>query len=155
MNWYDAVPPEADYSTNWMAEHNGYYGDFEWHTTPHWELAEFYYSRDFRWPVRSIATSVAVNQWVCFYSRMLDTGRTCDQVLKTSHAAGPNARLVAMKDDNTIGGDSGGPWSYYDKAFGIHKGDSWICAADGCKDRNVWSRVAYLPLTLGVEVLTQ
>ena len=154
MNLYDAVPPESDYSTSFKKQHFGAYGDMEWHTTPHWDAPVYYGNVNSIWPVRTVAGSVSENEWVCFYSRR-QSQRTCDQVLRTSVSTGSSSQMVAMKNDNSVGGDSGGPWSFYDKAYGIHQGDSSICDVDGCRLRNVFSRVSFLPVALGVRVRTQ
>lgn len=34
--------------------------------------------------------------------------------------------LVAMENDNTVGGDSGGPWSFRTEATGIYTGDAYL-----------------------------
>lgn len=150
MNRFDAVPPESDYATSFQKQHNGYYGDVEWHTTPHWELAEYYALPNTRWPVRNIGYSISKGQVICGYSRMQGT-RFCDTVYRTSASQGASSNVVAMTNHNTVGGDSGGPWSFYDTAYGIHKGYTTI---DGSR-RNTWSRVSYLPYALGVRVRTQ
>ena len=150
MNWYDAVPPENDYATAFQSQHYGAWGDMEWHTTAHIEPAEYYARPNTRWPVRSIATSISKNQVVCVFSRMQGT-RSCDRVYRTNTSQGSSKRLVAMRNHRTVGGDSGGPWSYSDRAFGIHKGWKRIWF----KRRNTWSRVSYLGPALNVVVRTQ
>lgn len=157
MNWYDAVFPEGDYSTSFRAQHNGAWGDMEWHTTVHIEPAEYYATPSTRWPVRSVALGISKGQWVCGYSRMQGF-RKCDQVFRTSVSQGSSSRLVAMKGQFMVGGDSGGPWSWYDKAYGLVKGYRTICDPFwpfGCKHRATWSRAAYMPVVLGVQVRTQ
>ena len=59
--------------------------------------------------------------------------------------------LVAMRNNMMIGGDSGGPWSYSDRAFGIISGYNTIWL----KKRDLWSRVHYMEFGLGVQVITQ
>ena len=155
MNMYDAVHPESDYSTFFQEQHKGIYGDMEWHATPHLDIPEYYATPTKRWPVRSVANSISKGQIVCVYSRRQGI-RKCSTVYKTSvsvhYQDEPRMyNLVAMSDDITVPGDSGGPWSYYDKAFGIVSGSSTI---DGAP-RDLWSRVGYLSSALGVQVRTQ
>ena len=155
MNRYDAVSPEADYSTFFQEQHRGVYGDMEWHATTHLDIPEYYAAPTTRWPVRSVANSISKGQWVCVYSRMQGI-RKCSTVYKTSVSVKYDGlprmdRLVAMSTRTAIPGDSGGPWSYYDKAFGIVSGGMVI---DGVW-RDIWSRVSYLSPALGVEVRTQ
>lgn len=54
MNNYDAMPGESDYPTVFQGEHNGAYGDAEWHTTPHVEPPCFYLKPG----MRSVAYSI-------------------------------------------------------------------------------------------------
>lgn len=165
VRMYDAVPPEADYWTSFQAEHKGWWGDVEWHTTPHFEIAEYYARATTKWPVRSVASSISKNQIVCGYSRMRSI-RRCDRVRSTNvsvqYPGEPRMHnLIAMIGRMMIPGDSGGPWSYYDKAFGIVSGSTTIC--DGrflwwqtdCHQRDVFSRASLLQAALGVTVLTQ
>ena len=155
MNRYNAVSPEADYSTYFQGEHKGSFGDMEWHATPHLDVPEYYATPTTRWPVRSVANSISKGQWVCVYSRMQGI-RRCSTVYNVSVSVQykdlPRMfQLVAMSTNTVIPGDSGGPWSYYDKAFGIVSGYGWI---DGAP-RDFWSRVSFLSPALGVEVRTQ
>lgn len=156
MNWYDAVPPEWDYSTAWQGQHNGGWGDVEWHTTTHWELPEYDAAPGLRWPVRAVAYSISKNEWVCGHSRMQGR-RHCDRVFKTSVSQGSSNRLVAMRGMNMVGGDSGGPWSFYDKAYGVVKGARYMCDPFwpfSCNWRDTWSRASYFGYALGVWVRT-
>jgi len=160
MTTYNAVPPEANYALGPEMQHEGGWGDLQWHTTGHIEPAYYYSKPNTRWPVRSIATSISKGEWVCAYSRMKGE-RNCDRVFRTSVSVNYSCcpkmkRLVAMERNSNIGGDSGGPWSWYDKAYGIHSGSKVICnwLFFGCKRRSVWSRVNYLGPSLGVQVRT-
>jgi len=160
MTTYNAVAPEADYALGAENQHEGYWGDLQWHTTSHMEPAEYYSWPTTRWPVRSIANSISKGEWVCSYSRMKGD-RRCDQVFRTSVSVNYSCcprmrRLVAMEGNFNIPGDSGGPWSYYDKAYGIVSGWKTICNwwIFGCNRRDLWSRVSYLGPSLGVQVRT-
>lgn len=92
--------------------------------------------------------------------------RDCDYVHKTSvsvqYSGWPRMySLVAMKGMMMVGGDSGGPWSYYDKAFGVVSGGMVICDSSflgikwDCYWRDIWSRASLMGPALGVQVLTQ
>lgn len=157
MNLYDAVDPEADYSTTWRGQHMGTYGDFEWHTTPnHIDLAEYYSSPNVRWPVRSIGRSISVGQFICGYSRMTKT-RDCMRVYSTSTSAQYSGfprvyNLVEMDDYVMVGGDSGGPWSYYDAAYGIHSGTRTYSST---VVHNLWSRVNYITAGLNLALVVK
>lgn len=160
MNMYDAVPGESDYATSFQGQHNGFWGDVEWHTTSHIEPAEYYARASTRWPVRSIATSISKGEVVCGYSRRTGV-RSCDTVYRTSVSQQGSDRLVAMKGNFMVPGDSGGPWSWYDKAYGIVKGYKTICDSSflwiewDCHRRATWTRASYFGPALGVVVRTQ
>ena len=144
------------YSLTHQLQHVGTWGDVEWKTSPHWEPAEYYATATQVRDVTSIEPwwGIAVNDWVCVYGRSSNS-RSCDQVYATfvtvTTAAGTASCLIAMDDDSTIGGDSGGPWSFGTEAFGTHKGD----ASFGGSTRNVWSVADLFPSALGVTVRTQ
>ena len=130
MNHYHQPQGGPAYDTFWEDQHIGLSGDVEWHTTPdHSVLAEYYADPTDRREVNSVETSAAVNNTYCLYSRMQGT-RTCDQVYSTYvvmlTSSGLASDLVAMDDSNSVGGDSGGPWSYSTEAAGIVKGSLWL-----------------------------
>ena len=54
-----------------------------------------------------------------------------------------------MTNREAKGGDSGGPWFYIGKAYGVHEGYTWLF---GSRDR--WSSVALLDDSISVTVLT-
>ena len=108
MNLYDAVPPETDYSTSFMDQNSGDYGDMVCHITPPLELAEYYASPTSLRKVQSIASSVSIGEVVCVYTRLQST-RTCGTVYITRVSSSTYRRMVAMENHSTVGGDSGGP----------------------------------------------
>jgi hypothetical protein len=118
------------YGTSFQAQHIGLNGDVEWHVpSSHQILPEYYASPSDRRQVNSVETTAAVNNTYCLYSRMQGT-RTCDQVwspvvamLTLSSLA---SNLVGMDDSNTVGGDSGEPWSCSTDAAGT------VVGAIGC-----------------------
>lgn len=122
VSMYDTGQPgENDYPLYFQGQHNGAWGDFEWHTTSHWELPEYWASpTDLRY-VTGVDYSFTKNELVCVYSRMKGA-RRCDRIENTNVSQGGTKRLVAMWNDFTIGGDSGGPWSLGNTAAGFVKG---------------------------------
>jgi len=156
MNHYHQPNTTIAYNAFFEDQHEGFEGDVEWHTTPdHVVLAEYYASPTDRREVNSVETSAAVNNTYCVYSRMQGT-RTCDDVYSTfvtsfTFSGGLVSNLVAMDGDSTVGGDSGGPWSFGTEAVGGHRGDQWIWF----NTRNVWSRAWRFDTAIDVEVLTQ
>jgi hypothetical protein len=156
---YHYHQPETDdtYDAYFEDEHEGWYGDVQWHTTPHQKLAAYYADAnpwDFR-EVNSVETSATINNTYCLYSREQGT-RTCDQVYSNfvnsfTFSGGLVSNLVAMDDEHAVGGDSGGPWSYSTEAVGVHRGEQWIWFVW----RDTWSRAWLFDSAIGVEVLTQ
>eukprot|EP00957_Ditylum_brightwellii_P211354 15366078-Ditylum_brightwellii.AAC.1 len=150
MNMYDASPPTFDYLTFWQAQHNGNWGDFEWHTTPHIEPPEYWASPTQRRFVNAIDNSFSRNNVVCGYSRRRGL-RFCDRIYRTNVRQGGTRRLIAMRNRNMVGGDSGGPWSFGTTAAGLVKGAKVIWF----RWRDTWSRASYIPLGIsGVIVRT-
>ena len=147
--------PGPDVALSHRAEHLGFFGDVEWKTSAEPEVDNYWASptqlRDVSmvWPAGSFAT----NMVTCVHSRVQGT-RSCDRIYSTSVSSTVNGRtasnLVATDNDNTVPGDSGGPWSFSTIADGIHRGDKWIWFGT----RNVFSKADLLPAALGVEVMT-
>ncbi|MEM7325493.1 MAG: hypothetical protein AAF531_20570 [Actinomycetota bacterium] len=140
------------------AQHAGDFGDMEWKTTDedhdvlddYWASPTSYRDVSSVWP----ANGYAVNMVTCVHSRVQGT-RSCDQIYSTNTSVKYSGfarmrNLIATDNDNTVPGDSGGPWSYSSIADGIHSGDKWIWFGT----RNVFSRADNLPSALGVSVMT-
>ena len=148
----------GDYPAPFVTEHEGAFGDMEWHITTHYELPEYYKEPGIRWPVYGVGSSISKGQAICGYSRMQGI-RQCDTVYKTSVSAGVHQRLVAMKGNFMVDGDSGGPWSYVFTAYGIVRGNKKICdhwwqITSRCPRRALWTRASYFNAGMGVDVLT-
>lgn len=149
MNRYSN--PGPDTVMFFRAQHNGFWGDVEWHTTNEPEIDNYIAGpgdeRDVAvvWP----SNGYAKNMWTCVHSRMQNR-RSCDKIYSTNVSSNGAGNLIATDNDNTVGGDSGGPWSWNNIADGIHKGDKWIWFGT----RNVFSKAGLLPVALGVEVMT-
>lgn len=154
LNQYRQPTDGLTYGLTHQGQHNGLLGDFEWKTTPHIEPAEFFATATQVREVNSVSSLLPENTPSCVYGRS-SNARACDQVFSNFVIATVNGItnffLMAMDNDNTIPGDSGGPWSFATIADGIHKGDITL---DGGR-RNMWSRAELLPFALGVSVRTQ
>jgi hypothetical protein len=148
--------PGADPVLSHRGEHNSTWGDVEWKSAAGHNIIDNYMARpgeerdvSMVWPAGSFAN----NMVTCVHSRVQGT-RSCDRVYSTNVSVTVNGRtagnLVAMDNDNTVGGDSGGPWSFGTIADGIHKGDAWISFGT----RNVFTKAGNLPNALGVSVMT-
>ncbi|MCH7697723.1 MAG: hypothetical protein IH865_02110 [Chloroflexi bacterium] len=113
------------YGTTYRDQEWGDLGDVEYHTTFHVELAEFYATSSSIRDVNSIKTSTMLGGSVCVYGRSSNS-RNCNH---TVEAVGVCVQWVLWvcnlaRTDNvsTIGGDSGGGWSWGTEAWGVHKG---------------------------------
>ncbi len=128
-----------EYTTVWQDEHLGEWGDIQWHTTPHTEYDDYYFNDTQRRDVSEIGGAVAVDDYICFHGEA-SGGQTCDYVYDDDVSTSTYDRLVAMDNDNTVGGDSGGPWFWLGTAYGIHSGDLTL----GGATRNIWSQARFV-----------
>ncbi len=155
LDEYNPPNGDPDYSIFFEDEHLGLFGDVQWHTSDHAEPAEYFATST------EIRDQDAVEPWLgitnnsdyCIYGRS-SNNRECDEVYSdfVNAVSGLTliSSLVGMTDDNTIKGDSGGPWSFGTEATGGHRGDQWIWF----KYRNVFSVADLFPAALGVFVQT-
>jgi hypothetical protein len=155
VNTYFQPQSAISYPISWQDQHIGLSGDVEWHTTPnHTDYAVYYADLNEDREVNSVETSAAVNNTYCVYSRM-QSNRSCDQVYSTYvvmiTSSGVASNLVAMDDSNTVGGDSGGPWSLSTEAAGGVKGALWL----PFKNHDTWSKAWLFDSAIDVAVLTQ
>ncbi len=137
-------------------EHRGSFGDVEWYTTNHFEPAEFYATATARRATLTIEAIASISQGesICQYGRS-SNDRDCsldvDRINQVCTNGGvTNRRLVLMDGDTGIPGDSGGGWSFSNRAYGGHKGN---CA--DVPGQEVFSAAAHFPVALGVTVRTQ
>jgi len=72
--------------------------------------------------------------------------RVCDRVYSTSVTQSGAKKLVAMDNEDAVGGDSGGPWSYGTTAAGVVKGYKTIWF----KKRGTFTRANNFYRALGV-----
>ena len=140
-----------------QAEHRGQWGDVEWKTSTHIEPDDFFASAN---DIRDVSAvepraNITVGEAICVYGRSSNSRDCSHTVLRTSisctNSGVFNDRLVAMNAKRTtIGGDSGGGWSFGLRAYGSHKGG---CTVDGAV-RNVFSVADLYDEALGVTVRT-
>lgn len=150
-------PGVGTHTLTHQAEHRGQWGDIEWKTSTQIEPDDFYASASDVRDVEAVEPrgSITVGEAVCVYGRSSNSRDCTDTVFRTSisctNSGVFNDRLVAMNAKRTtIGGDSGGGWSFNFTAFGSHKGG---CTVDGAT-RNVFSVADLYDEALGVRVRT-
>jgi hypothetical protein len=135
---------------NFQNGHEGVWGDVAFGSTVFPEPAQFYAdSSDIR-PVNNVelAAGLSLNEWVCGYGRKSDN-RFCYQITNTSaECPGGVLRLVRVSGNHLVTGDSGGGWSYNNRAYGSHVGN---CGTNF----DHFSVADYFPQAIGVEVKTQ
>ena len=130
-----------------MAEHEGGWGDFQWHTTATDTFTDrFQYDTGVRRQVWRVGTAIK-GQTICRFGRT--TGRQCDEVFKVNVSSGSADRQVLMTNDEAEGGDSGGPWYLGSSAYGVHRGSKW----SWFKQRDVWSQLRYVDDAINVNVV--
>ncbi|WP_100446976.1 chymotrypsin family serine protease [Glycomyces xiaoerkulensis] len=149
------------YQPNWgfndlrfQRQHRGYWGDVEWHIAPyHVEPAEFYAHPNYRRDTLSVEPwwGFSVGESICIFGRSTGS-RQCSLDVQNpwwSCTLGGyyTQSLVRMDGDVTIGGDSGGGWSWNNRAYGSHVGD--------CSWQNVFSRADDFDEAIGVTVRTK
>ncbi len=120
-------PGVTPYSMSFKKQVYGAGGDVEYHTTSHGEYAEFYAnSIVIRDVTATRSTGTMVGRTVCIYGRF-SNARSCDHevtAINVSISNGTTTTTNLAQTDNvtTIGGDSGGGWSWGTTAWGVHKG---------------------------------
>lgn len=115
------------YSTQWHRQQLNPF-DVEYHSTAAYEVDDFYASRFNVRDVRNLrSTGSMVGSSVCEFGRGSET-RTCNHTVESINVTvnysdiGIVRRLVRVSGDGSVGGDSGGGWSYNRTAWGIHSG---------------------------------
>jgi hypothetical protein len=142
-----------NYNAPYQAQHRGDWGDFQWHTTSHPELAEFYTTSTGHRDVLGYDGSIAEGDYVCKYGRTsgYGCGYVKDANVNVTFDGITHKRLVAMRTYFTEGGDSGGPWFLVNDAMGVHSG--WV-NLDGAK-RSTFSRIVYIDEALGLALVVK
>jgi len=118
-----------------QSEHRGQWGDIEWHTTNFAEIAQYYAEAgNAIFVIHNVEAraAISVGEAVCQYGRF-SNDRDCsltvfDTSLACTLSGVFNDRLVQMSGITSVGGDSGGPWSFGGAVFGSQKG--WCFSKD-------------------------
>lgn len=140
------APDDTEHEMTYIHGRDDSLGDFGWHTTDEVEDNRIYSDHN---TLRTITSyeddfdELHVGQFLCNYGRV--TGHTCD----TIRVLREHLNEVLMTKNKADNGDSGGPWFWINRAYGVHEGEgfSW-----GYRDK--WSSVAFLEESLSVTVLT-
>ena len=123
-------PGVTPYPMTFIRQHRGTNGDVEYHTTTHIELPEFYATATSIRDVNSIrATNTMVGSTVCVYGRSSNLRSCAHSVeavnLTVTFTDGVTVgSLARASGDTSIGGDSGGGWSFNFEAWGVHSGSN-------------------------------
>lgn len=140
------------YDTSMQLEHEGVWGDVEWHTTNVVEIPRFYSDSGVSTPVHfaALAHQPTIGQSLCVYGAT--SGRDCsaDIAAFDTNCTFPDGTVVQgltrMNAWVTAGGDSGAPWFSGIKAYGSHVGL--------CNGGSVFTPVHDFNGAIGVTVMT-
>lgn len=150
-------PGVALYSAPFIRQVFGTGGDVEYHTTPsHVVVAEFYADATTKRSVTSIKTTATmVGGAVCRYGRSSNV-RACNHTVEATNVTvtigGTRYTKMGRASNHTsIGGDSGGGWSFDNRAWGVHTGWGTI---NGVR-KSYFTPVQQAQTVLGVTILTQ
>lgn len=140
QNW---APGSIWRTTNFMGEHQGHWGDFQWHT-----INGDTSSSDFHDDVNHIRAaqylgSSVDNMTLCRLG--ITTNKQCDEVYRVNVSSDGIDCMVMMKNDEADAGDSGGPWFSGGTIHGVHKGSQWLF-----KSRDVFSQMKHVDEALNV-----
>ncbi|MDN3239699.1 hypothetical protein [Glycomyces tritici] len=133
------------------AEHRGFYGDVEWHTTSTIDVARFYAAPYVKRDTLSVEPwwEFTVGETICVFGRATnerDCSLDVEDVLWSCTLQGYLTEgLVRMDGVNTDSGDSGAGWSWNNQAYGSHVGL--------CYGKSVFTRADLLPQALDVSVM--
>lgn len=135
-------------------EHNGTYGDFQWHTGPKIENDNFYSGNSTTTEVgeRDVASvgSPLVGQSLCLNGKT--THKHCQEVRKLNVCFDGRCNLVQMGARLADGGDSGGPWFWNYTAYGLHQ--AWMYDPSWPWNRDLFSRADRIDDALGINIAT-
>lgn len=123
-------PSASIYRMTWRDQERDK-GDIEYHTTFHIELPEFFASATSIRDVESTKETLwmLTGNSVCVYGRSSNI-RDCSHDIEATGVTvtfndGVTVRkLVRASGDSSIGGDSGGGWSWNTEAWGVHSGSN-------------------------------
>ncbi|NTV39383.1 MAG: hypothetical protein HGA51_05425 [Demequinaceae bacterium] len=118
---------QGGYTLTFVSEHQGNWGDVQWHTSGSTEADDFYAGSTTTWgtDLRDVGSrgSAVTGQTLC--RNGITTFKNCDEVYELNHCSGNVCHLTAMEHDWASGGDSGGPWYWANTAYGLHRGNKW------------------------------
>jgi streptogrisin C len=155
----DPAPnPDVNHSFPFQLEHQGTWGDIEWHTSTTAMPDDFYATTT---EIRDVAAvepqaSITVGEAVCVFGRSSNV-RGCDTTVTFPVSSCTlngitYGQLTAMSGPGTIAaGDSGGGWSFNFTAYGSTTG--WCNFGDNI-GRAVWSAADRYDEAIGVSVRT-
>lgn len=110
-----------------QAQHDGTFGDFQWHTGPQTEPDDFYSGTATTLEAnrRDVAawSSPVVGQAVCKNGKA--GFKDCDTVMKKHVCTLIYCEFVQTEHHYVVLGDSGGPWFYGNTAYGVTYGYHW------------------------------
>lgn len=120
----------ASHDMTWRSQERDK-GDVEYHTTDGTEVAEFFATSSTIRDVESTKATLWISSGnsVCVYGRSSNV-RVCSHTIDAKNVTvtftdGVTVRkLVRVNGDSSIGGDSGGGWSWNTKAWGVHSGSN-------------------------------
>ena len=144
---YPLSGPDAQLNTG--VDYEGPWGDFQYHTSSHYEADDFF-AGPYELYLRDVSGTgfPSLDQYLCRNGK--SSGKYCDNVYKMFECFNDACGLTAMDNRYGIGGDSGGPWFYGHTAYGIHKGYKWIWFSY----RDLFSPVQHMDEALGMTVAT-
>jgi streptogrisin C len=128
-------------------EYAGAWGDVEWYWSSVAENDDFFADT---WDIRDVsswepASSISLNESICNFGWGGMVVHDCSAKVKdVSELCGIYGRMVVMDRIVTEVGDSGGPWFFNNRAFGIHSGT--------CLSGSHFSKVDHLDEALDVLV---
>lgn len=133
-------------------QHEGDFGDVQWHTGPETEPDDFFAGSATQLQVdrRDVAgrANPVVGQSLCKNGK--NGFKDCDTVRTFQRCYWIYCNLTAMEHHYAVSGDSGGPWYWGNTAYGIHHGYVW----EPWEDRSLFTRVGLLDNAIEVTVNT-
>lgn len=143
------------YETDNEDSHYGFWGDFQWQSSPtHIDPAEYFARTNEIRDVNTISNWLPVNTPTCSFGQTTQV-RNCDEVYNNSLTAtfsGPTHYFLMANDNNfSAPGDSGGPISWSTEADGLNKGSITL----GGARRQVWVRGSLMPIAIGATIRTK
>lgn len=142
------------YGMDFVRQHKGQYGDFQWHLTDHNEYDQFYVYPGIRVTATNVVNEgFVVGQFVAGYGRGTATRNygsdVYDEWATVTIDGIQYGRMVILEDYVTTGGDSGGPWWIGNgRPAGIHSGYVTV----SFKKRSVFGQARFVDDALGVNI---